>query len=172
MISYESPARRQGGWRLSSYLSPQPRTFPFALAPIRITDCRLQSALASGLKSALQMLGMCGLTKTGFMRRLPALRKSCFRKNVRECGCVRLGHLDSNQDPQLQRLVCCHCTMPQCGQNCITIFLFSVRNDAKFTGFFERDHFGVGGFVAMFFSGLIPEVIGIGWLCFLGRCVF
>ena len=25
----------------------------------------------------------------------------------------RLGHLDSNQDPQIQSLVCCHCTMPQ-----------------------------------------------------------
>jgi hypothetical protein len=25
-----------------------------------------------------------------------------------------LGHLDSNQDPQIQSLVCCHCTMPHC----------------------------------------------------------
>jgi hypothetical protein len=25
----------------------------------------------------------------------------------------RLGRLDSNQDPQIQSLVCCHCTTPQ-----------------------------------------------------------
>jgi hypothetical protein len=26
---------------------------------------------------------------------------------------IRLGRLDSNQDPQIQSLVCCHCTTPQ-----------------------------------------------------------
>src|SRR5512138_3853299 len=31
-----------------------------------------------------------------------------------------LGRLDSNQDPQLQRLVCCPCTTPQCVAHCIT----------------------------------------------------
>src|SRR5687767_2992980 len=32
----------------------------------------------------------------------------------------RLGRLDSNQDPQLQRLVCYPCTTPQCVAHCIT----------------------------------------------------
>ena len=93
------------------------------------------------------------------MRRWPALRKSCLRKNFRWCGCVRLGHLDSNQDPQLQRLVCCRCTMPQCGQNCITNILLSVGNYAKSTRFFKRDHFGVRGFPALCLGGSVPKIV-------------
>src|SRR5574337_106769 len=31
-------------------------------------------------------------------------------------GWSRLGRLDSNQDPQIQSLVCCPCTTPQSGQ--------------------------------------------------------
>ncbi len=42
-------------------------------------------------------------------------------KNPPERGIfIRLGRLDSNQDPQIQSLVCCHCTTPQSGRNCIT----------------------------------------------------
>ena len=85
--------------------------------------------------------------------------KSCFRKIVRRRGCVRLGHLDSNQDPQLQRLVCCRCTMPQCGQNCITNILLSVGNYAKSTRFFKRDHFGVEGFPALCLGGSVPKIV-------------
>ena len=92
-----------------------------------------------------------------FLKQIPAF-----------AGDVRLGYLDSNQDPQLQRLVCCHCTIPQCGRDCITIFLFlfTITGDQpKFAGFFQRNDIGICGFAAVFFNGLIPKIIRIGRHC-------
>gem|GEM_PF-1772802 len=51
-------------------------------------------------------------------------RKSCLETKPRFRGESWLGYLDSNQDPQLQRLVCCHCTIPQCGRDFTTGFYF------------------------------------------------
>ena len=106
--------------------------------------------------------------KTGFVR-LRAPRQIPFEKVVRFHGHVWLGHQDSNLDPQLQRLVCCHCTMPQCAQDCITIFLFA-RNKSHFFGFFERNHFRINGLPSQVLGSRLPKIIRRLFFCLLCSC--
>ena len=94
-------------------------------------------------------------------------------------GKFRLGRLDSNQDNQLQRLTCCHCTTPQSGPNCITgravgqslprqaarLLRFILWRQAELFGLVIREHVRFGwGFLLV--RGFIPKFIQFGRINF------